>query len=85
MNIKSNIMEMLTNELGKKVYCHGSVGSPLWILKKYPRQLHAQVEKYLEQINSNEKNPVITFNGRVEYNLDFVRAVKLYAEHPEWL
>lgn len=62
-----------------------SVGSPLWIKNKYTWQLHRQVEKYIEQTICNVKNPVIEFNGKVEYNLDFVRAVKLYAEHPEWL
>lgn len=80
----------IVNELGHKkpVPQNTSVGSPLYMKTKYPRQLTEQVEKYLLQNNAGSKNPVIEFNpidGNIEENADFVRAVKLYADHPEWL
>lgn len=85
MNINLTRMEIVISEQGIKGFCHGSEGSPLWILKKYPVQLHKQIEKYLKQINSGNKNPVIEFKGEHEHNLDFVRAVKMYAENPDWM
>lgn len=78
-------MTTVINELGKSIPCAGSEGSPLWIKLKYSRQLHSQIESYLKQVMEGVKNPVIQFDGETKYNLDFVRAVRLYAEFPDFL
>lgn len=76
----------IISETGKKeAVPFGTKGSPISIKARFTLQLHVQVEKYLQQIVNGVKNPVISFIGSPSDNIHFVRAVKLYAEHPEWL
>ena len=76
----------IISDTGRKVIVPvGEEGSPLWVKAKFTIQLHAQVHNYLQQILNGVKNPLITFNGSTSDNIHFVRAVKLYAEKPEWL
>lgn len=76
----------IISDTGRKVIVPiGEEGSPLWVKAKFTIQLHSQVHNYIQQIIDGVKNPVITFNGSTSDNIHFVRAVKLYAERPEWL
>lgn len=75
----------LIDERGFRVFSVGEEGSPARIQCMFPVSLSDQVYKYIDQLKSGNINPIIEFNGGLKHNKAFVNAVKLYANHPEWL
>jgi len=70
----------LNNEMGNVLPSAEQQSVHEWIKFRYPHQLAEQVKKYREQSLSGIENPVITFEGSIANNLDFVTAVRFFVQ-----